>query len=90
MIIFIDKNSAEDDQDQDDFMPQIQFYFLIRGVLQWWNEQLELNPAKKFTGNMARKTFATMGVRYASFISGEQLQFPYVARHCVLESRRDF
>ena len=33
-------------------------------MLQWWNEELELDPAKKFTGNMARKTFATMGLRY--------------------------
>jgi len=40
--------------------------FLIRGVLQWWNEELELDPAKKFTGNMARKTFATMGLRYVA------------------------
>ena len=39
-------------------------------MLQWWNQELELDLSKKFTGSQARKTFATMGLRYVALAKG--------------------
>ena len=46
----------------------------IRAVFQYqwkhidWNAVLDLQPGERLTGSMARKTFATMGVKYIQIV----------------------